>query len=130
MSRRRNDPRVASVLAAFERMLDTPERETIDISDQFDKLLESLSTSGWSDDAMRAVLRAIVTHCPDGYLDLVHSWAQHEVDWTKEWEIRCRYQRLTGKELPIELDLPAVLRAVAGDGDAVSERPMTSTEAH
>lgn len=124
-----DDPRVAAVLASLERILSTPERDTYDLVDPFHLLLEGFSVEGWSDDALRAVLLTLVTNCPDEDLGVFESWVSRQVEWVNEWEVQRRYERMTGKELPIDVDLAALVRALNGESKPIAATTI-GTEAH
>ncbi len=91
MARRERDPRVVEVLAAFQRHATSPARDgsTLDTfmhavaGTAFDRFS---IPGGWSDDAVRAVLLAVLLNAPFADLKDMLVRARKELVWLAGWE--------------------------------------------
>lgn len=116
-------PRVRAIMAHLERLLasDAPAYEATcgDLVEM--SLLDfvhAVDMRAWSQDAIRAVARAILTNCPNADLEAFAEWGERHthVDRLERWEVEGRYRRLTGATLDGDRDLnyAALLRAQQG----------------
>lgn len=92
--RRASDPRVVAVMSALDAQLASVVRSPTlaglcfaILSDL--PLLRNDRFAAWSDDALRAVLRAHLQHCPEAELDAAAQTARDESVWLEEHERVC-----------------------------------------
>jgi len=99
-ARSTKERRAAAILAAFERVLASPYRRHCIEQGDGDMMVDyfmqavTLSTNdgysipgGWSDDALREVLTAWVTRCPDTYLRDAVTKAESELADCVRYEV-------------------------------------------
>ena len=94
MIRAADDPRAVNVLAAFDRFVSSPYRNTRHVAppSMFIDNVIDLAYSGWPDEAFRAVLVACLVNAPDEDLDDMAQRAAHEVAWLDGWEAQLAYE--------------------------------------
>jgi len=76
------DPRVRVVMGTIERSIASASRDRMMVSDSMAALTfleDARRFTGWSDDAVRAVLLAFALNCPESELDRMAAVASREL---------------------------------------------------
>lgn len=106
---RENDPRLAEVLAVFDRFASSWTREHKDVGgNMLDIYVASVvlryghtgvdDFPGWTDDAMRAVLLAYLLNAPISAFVEMHREARHRLRWLVDFEKCAEFEHSTEGE--------------------------------
>jgi hypothetical protein len=112
VSRTRSDRRIQTILAAFDRFVASPERDTENEGNGslIDGFMASLTDCGferfggradgrvWPVESVRAILLAFVLNCPAYELNEMAKAARKETKWLHDFERECAANR-RGKTL-------------------------------
>ncbi len=101
MKRRKNDPRVVEILAAFDRQVSSPARD----DDMVCLFMSSVAGTayerftipgGWSDDGIRSVLVAIAVSAPEEDFGEMIEAARAEQSWLSRFELEHEFETTVG----------------------------------
>lgn len=90
------DPRKVEILAAFDTAASSPVRDESTVSGFVDSVV-GFAWTGWSEAAMRTVLRAYLDAAPSDDLDAMVLAARRELDWLADFALQCEYEDATGE---------------------------------